>query len=101
MGAQPIFNTDVLCFGFPDTPPAEVPAGSPAPARASWRECIAASWTAATSRAFPSWPGALVFDESYLGKPLVFCGTGGVLPARMRGRGCLREDASCRGTSPS
>ncbi len=30
--------------------------------------------------------GAFVFDESYLGKPLVFCGTGGVLPARVRGR---------------
>jgi phosphoribosylformylglycinamidine synthase len=29
--------------------------------------------------------GALVFDESYLGKPLVFCGTGGILPARVRG----------------
>ena len=30
--------------------------------------------------------GAFLFDESYLGKPLVFCGTGGVLPARIRGR---------------
>ncbi len=30
--------------------------------------------------------GGFVFDESYLGKPLVFCGTGGILPARVRGR---------------
>jgi len=30
--------------------------------------------------------GAFLFDDSYLGKPLVFCGTGGVLPARVRGR---------------
>ena len=30
--------------------------------------------------------GGFLFDESYLGKPLVFCGTGGILPARVRGR---------------
>ena len=30
--------------------------------------------------------GAFLFDDSFLGKPLVFCGTGGVLPARVRGR---------------
>ena len=29
--------------------------------------------------------GGFVFDERYLGKPLVFCGTGGILPARVRG----------------
>ncbi|HUJ73940.1 MAG TPA: AIR synthase-related protein, partial [bacterium] len=35
--------------------------------------------------------GGMVFDESYRGKPLVFCGTGGVLPARIRGRDACRK----------
>ena len=30
--------------------------------------------------------GAFLFDESYTGKPLVFCGTGGILPRKIRGK---------------
>ncbi len=33
MGARPIFNTDVLCFGYPQTPASEVPAGLMHPRR--------------------------------------------------------------------
>jgi phosphoribosylformylglycinamidine synthase subunit PurSL len=31
--------------------------------------------------------GAFLFDESYRGKPLVFCGTGGILPREIAGEG--------------
>ena len=57
MGARPIFNTDVLCFGYP------ADSGFPGAGRASctrggsWKGCTAASWTAATSRVSPSLPG--------------------------------------------
>ena len=84
MGARPIFNTDVLCFGFPDTPPAEVPAGLLHPARVLegvHRGIV----DGGNQSGIPVVAGGLVFDESYLGKPLVFCGTGGILPARVRG----------------
>ena len=33
----------------------------------------------------PTVNGCLVFDERYLGKPLVYCGTGGIMPARING----------------
>jgi phosphoribosylformylglycinamidine synthase subunit PurSL len=84
MGARPIFNTDVLCFGFPDTPASEVPAGLLHPSRVLsgvHRGIV----DGGNQSGIPVAAGALVFDESYLGKPLVFCGTGGILPARVRG----------------
>ena len=34
----------------------------------------------------PTVNGAVVFDERYLGKPLVYCGTGGIMPAEINGR---------------
>jgi len=33
----------------------------------------------------PTVNGCLVFDERFLGKPLVYCGTGGIMPARILG----------------
>ncbi|MCX7040800.1 MAG: AIR synthase-related protein, partial [Spirochaetes bacterium] len=84
-GAKPIFNTDVLCFGHPDTPAAEVPAGLLHPRRVLegvHRGIV----DGGNQSGIPVVAGALLFDESYLGKPLVFCGTGGILPARVRGK---------------
>ena len=83
-GAKPIFNTDVLCFGHPDTPAAEVPAGLLHPRRVLegvHRGIV----DGGNQSGIPVVAGALLFDESYIGKPLVFCGTGGILPARVRG----------------
>jgi phosphoribosylformylglycinamidine synthase len=34
----------------------------------------------------PTVNGSLVFDERFLGKPLVFCGTGGIMPAVINGK---------------
>jgi phosphoribosylformylglycinamidine synthase len=85
LGAKPIFNTDVLCFGFPDTPAAEIPAGLLPPARVLegvHRGIV----DGGNQSGIPVVAGGILFDESYLGKPLVFCGTGGVLPARVAGR---------------
>ena len=84
VGARPLFNTNVLCFGFPDTPAAEVPAGLLHPRRVLdgvHRGIV----DGGNQSGIPTAAGAFLFDESFLGKPLVFCGTGGVLPARVRG----------------
>ncbi len=35
----------------------------------------------------PTLNGAILFDERYIGNPLVFCGTVGLLPASMSQRG--------------
>jgi phosphoribosylformylglycinamidine synthase len=85
LGAKPIFNTDVLCFGFTDTPESEVPVGLLDPRRVMegvHRGII----DGGNQSGIPVAAGAFLFDESYLGKPLVFCGTGGILPARVAGR---------------
>ena len=85
LGAKPIFNTDVLCFASPDTEKADVPAGLLHPRRVMegvHRGII----DGGNQSGIPVAAGAFVFDDSYLGKPLVFCGTGGVLPVRIRGR---------------
>lgn len=85
MGARPIFNTDVLCFGYPQTPVSEVPAGLMHPRRVMegvHRGIV----DGGNQSGIPVVAGGFLFDDSFLGKPLVFCGTGGVLPARVRRR---------------
>jgi phosphoribosylformylglycinamidine synthase len=39
----------------------------------------------ANQSGIPDVNGAVVFDERFLGKPLVFCGTGGLMPAQIGG----------------
>ena len=93
IGAAPIFNTDVLCFGHPDTPGAEVPAGLLHPRRVLegvHRGIV----DGGNQSGIPVVAGAFLFDESFLGKPLVFCGTGGVMPARVRGRDACEKRAA-------
>ena len=82
--ARPIFNTDVLCFGYPDTPDAELPEGLIHPAlvlEGVHRGIV----DGGNQSGIPVVAGAFLFDESFAGKPLVFCGTGGILPATVRG----------------
>ena len=84
MGAAPLFNTDVLCFGPPSIPDEEVPEGFIVP-----RELLAGVHKGivdgGNQSGIPVAAGAFVFDESYMGKPLVFCGTGGIMPMSVRG----------------
>jgi len=85
LGAKPLFNTDVLCFGFPDTPAADIPAGL-LPPRRVMEGVHRGIVDGGNQSGIPVVAGGILFDASFLGKPLVFCGTGGVLPARIRGR---------------
>src|SRR5271157_4678734 len=91
MGARPIFNTNVLCFAPPDTPGSDVPPGLLHPRRVLegvHRGIV----DGGNQSGIPVAAGGFLFDESYLGKPLVFCGTGGVLPAKIRGRDACRKE---------
>lgn len=85
MGAKPIFNTDVLCFAPPDTPEADVPEGLLHP-RAVLEGVHRGIVDGGNQSGIPTVAGAILFDESYLGKPLVFCGTGGLLPETVNGK---------------
>jgi phosphoribosylformylglycinamidine synthase len=83
-GAKPLFNTNVLCFADPATPVADVPAGLLHPRRIMHgvHEGII---DGGNQSGIPTVAGGFVFDESYLGKPLVYCGTGGIMPRRING----------------
>ena len=93
-GARPLFNTDVLCFGHPDTPAESLPEGLLHP-RVVLQGVHRGIVDGGNQSGIPVAAGAFLFDESYTGKPLVFCGTGGVLPARIDG-----EDAWVKHIDP-
>ncbi|MBU2054223.1 MAG: phosphoribosylformylglycinamidine synthase, partial [Proteobacteria bacterium] len=82
-GAKLIFNTDVFCFAPPgyDKP---LPKRILHPRRIyeGVREGVEHG---GNKSGIPTVNGCLVFDERYLGKPLVYCGTGGIMPARING----------------
>ncbi len=82
MGASPVANTDVFCFGLPDMPAEDVPTGVLHPRRVM-RGVVSGVRDYGNRMGIPTVNGAVYFDERYLGNPLVFCGTVGILPRDM------------------
>ncbi|MFC2008980.1 phosphoribosylformylglycinamidine synthase subunit PurL, partial [Chloroflexota bacterium] len=80
LGAKPILNTDVFCFADPATPSAAVPAGVLHPRRV-FKGVRAGVADYGNRLGIPTVNGTLRFDERYLGNPLVFCGTVGLMPS--------------------
>ena len=82
-GSKLIFNTDVFCFASPfydkSLPPRIL---HPRRIYDGVREGVEHG---GNKSGIPTINGCLVFDERYLGKPLVYCGTGGIMPARIHG----------------
>lgn len=82
LGARPVMNTDVFCFGPPDYPYERLPEGVLHPRRI-FRGVRAGVADYANRLGIPTLNGAVLFDERYIGNPLVFCGTVGLLPVAM------------------
>jgi len=81
-GARLLFNTDVFCFAPPDYEK-PLPKGLKHPRRIL--EGVRRGVEHGGNKSgIPTVNGTLRFDERYLGKPLVYCGTGGIMPARLR-----------------
>jgi len=82
-GAKLIFNTDVFCFAVPDYH-GDIPPRLLHPKRVlnGVREGVEHG---GNKSGIPTVNGSLVFDGGYLGKPLVFCGTCGIMPAKLHG----------------
>ncbi len=85
-GAKPFFNTNVLCFGEPDTPEESIPEGLLHPSTVL-RGVHHGIIDGGNQSGIPTVAGAFLFDDSFTGKPLVFCGTGGLLPAEIDNEG--------------
>lgn len=79
LGGKPILNTDVFCFGIPDTPLDNVPKGALHPKRI-FKGVVAGVRDYGNRMGIPTANGAIFFDERYIGNPLVFCGTVGLIP---------------------
>jgi phosphoribosylformylglycinamidine synthase II len=86
MGSKPIANTDVFCFGPPDFPHADLPKGVLHPRRI-FKGVRAGVADYGNRMGIATLNGAVLFDERYLGNPLVFCGTVGLMPKDMSQQG--------------
>ncbi len=83
LGSELIFNTDVFCFAPPDYTGALPPRLlHPRRVLEGVREGVEHG---GNKSGIPTVNGAVVFDERYLGKPLVYCGTAGLMPAVING----------------
>ncbi len=80
LGAKPIINTDIFCFGPVDMPHSKVPKGVLHPKRVM-QGVVAGVRDYGNRMGIPTSNGAIFFDERYIGNPLVYCGNVGLIPA--------------------
>ncbi len=91
LGAKPVCNTDVFCFGMPDAKPADLPPGVLHP-RLVMRGVVAGVRDYGNRMGIPTVNGAVCFHPDYVANPLVFCGTVGLLPVKMVEKAALPGD---------
>lgn len=82
-GAKLIFNTDVFCFADPFY-------NKPLPTRLLhprriFEGVVEGVEHGGNKSGIPTINGSLVFDDRFAGKPLVFCGTAGIMPSELNG----------------
>lgn len=79
LGAKPILNTDVFCFGLPDLSYDELPKGALHPKRI-FKGVVSGVRDYGNRMGIPTANGAILFDQRYTGNPLVYCGNVGLIP---------------------
>ncbi|MDD5618216.1 MAG: phosphoribosylformylglycinamidine synthase subunit PurS, partial [Candidatus Omnitrophica bacterium] len=79
LGSKPILNTDVFCFGPMDYPHSKLPKGTLHPKRVM-KGVVSGVRDYGNKMGIPTVNGAVLFDESFVGNPLVYCGTVGIMP---------------------
>ena len=84
LGCRCILNTDVFCFASPFYE-GEIPERLLHPRRVL-RGVHRGVKDGGNQSGIPDINGAIVFHDRFLGKPLVFCGTGGLIPREIAGR---------------
>jgi len=78
LGAKPIANTDIFCFGPPDKKLEDIPKGVLHPRRIM-KGVVAGVRDYGNRMGIPTVNGAIYFDERYVGNPLVYCGNIGLM----------------------
>jgi len=83
-GAELMFNTNILCFGPPDYQKPLLK-GQLHPKRIM-EGVINGIEDGGNKSGIPTINGSIIFDDRFSGKPLVYCGTGGIMPDNYMGR---------------
>lgn len=76
---EPIANIDVLCFGPLDLPYERLFSGIKHP-RYVYKGVVAGIGSYGNNMGIPTVSGAILFDQGYIGNPVVYCGCVGILP---------------------
>jgi len=79
LGARPVCNTDIFCFAPPDFDPRKLPAGTLHPKRVM-KGVVSGVRDYGNKMGIPTVNGAILFDERFVGNPLVYCGNVGMIP---------------------
>ena len=82
-GSRLLFNTNIFCFGNPFYE-GELPPNTLHPLQI-FEGVRRGVEHGGNKSGIPTINGSLLFDNRYLGKPLVYCGTGGMMPAKISG----------------
>jgi phosphoribosylformylglycinamidine synthase len=91
MGARLIFNTDVFCFASPffDQP---LPPRLLHPRRI-FEGVVEGVEHGGNKSGIPTVNGSIQFDDRFAGKPLVYCGTGSLMPRMVNDKPCHEKEA--------
>ena len=79
LGAKPVINTDIFCFAPPDMKLDELPPGTLHPRRIM-KGVVSGVRDYGNRMGIPTINGSVSFDRRYVGNPLVYCGTVGIMP---------------------
>lgn len=79
LGAKPIINTNVFCFGNPGYSYKKLPKGALHPKRVM-KGVVSGVRDYGNRMGIPTSNGAVLFDDDFVGNPLVFAGNVGILP---------------------
>ncbi len=79
LGAKPIANTDIFCFAPPDMKMGELPPGTLHPRRIM-KGVVSGVRDYGNRMGIPTVNGAVCYDPRYVGNPIVYCGTVGIMP---------------------
>ena len=85
MGANPIANIDVLCFGPQDAKQPEIPKGVLHPTVIS-EGVVKGIEHGGNKMGIPTVNGSIIYEKEYITRPLVYCGTIGIMPSMIGNR---------------
>ncbi len=79
LGAKPVCSTDVFCFAPPTMGFDRLPPGTLHPKRIM-KGVVSGVRDYGNKMGIPTVNGAILFDERFVGNPLVYCGNVGIMP---------------------